>query len=83
MGKVQLTYRDLIEMRSRAIKAFTEIQPRMRIPGMPDSGLTTSDLQALSWLDAAITLLGSKNLLVKDTGGVAAAHQTDSSVWEP
>lgn len=77
----KITYRDLIELRSAAVRAFVD-QGVVPIDGTPPAGLTESDLRALAWFESSLKLAGRLGFLKEGLPDRLVGQAQDESVWE-
>jgi hypothetical protein len=77
---MRISYRDLVELRSLAIRCYVEQPPRLEVPGMPETGLGEEGRRALAWLEAARVILERQGARAEDGPLVPGGER--ASVWE-
>lgn len=73
--KRRITHQDLIAMQGMAKDFFLQLPANGRLPGMRRA-LTTTEIQSLSFLDAALTILGNTD------AEIAVEFPDSDSVYE-
>lgn len=77
----EINYRDIQDLQGMAVREYVDLPPNLVLPGMGQGNLSELDRRALSWLQAAMTILGRKGLLKPDVPVIGTLAKSDS-VWD-